>query len=80
MTVKLSTVMNDTFEYDVAFSFLAQDEHIALQLHKLIKGSVKSFIYSDEQKKLAGKDGEVTFNKVFNEESRIPLANGPARW
>jgi len=61
---------NDPFEYDVAFSFLAQDEAIALQLNDLLQERFKTFLYSERQKELAGRDGEVAFNEVFAAQAR----------
>lgn len=63
--------MTPKFEWDVAFSFEQKDEKLAFTLHNLLKDRVNSFIYSEEQKKLAGKDGETVFNEVFSEKSRI---------
>ena len=59
------------YEFDVAFSFLQQDENLAIQLNSLLKDRVKTFLYTEHQKKLAGRDGEELFNKVFFQESRI---------
>lgn len=64
-------MLEKTFIYEVAFSFLAQDEKLAFQLHSALQKTVSSFIYSEQQKRLAGSDGEVTFNKVFGEDARI---------
>jgi hypothetical protein len=61
----------DEFEYDVAFSFTQQDEDVAFKLYKLLKDRLTCFIYSEEQKKLAGGNGEALFNSVFSKESRI---------
>ncbi|PKB16303.1 hypothetical protein [Flavobacterium sp. 5] len=61
----------ENFEFDVAISFLQQDENLAFQLNNLLKESVKTFLYSEQQKKLAGRDGEELFNRVFFKESRI---------
>lgn len=63
--------MTETFEYDVAFSFAQKDEPLALSIYNILKDRLKCFIYSEEQKKLAGTDGEETFNRVFSKESRI---------
>lgn len=68
------------FEYDVAFSFAQRDEGLALSIYKLLESRLKCFIYSEEQKKLAGTDGEITFNKVFSEESRIVVIFQSADW
>jgi hypothetical protein len=62
--------MNE-FKYEVAFSFLQQDEKIAFHLNDLITDRLSTFIYSKKQELLGGKDGEKVFNKVFYEEARI---------
>lgn len=59
------------FKYEVAFSFLAEDEGIAAQINDLIQDRVKTFLYSKKQEELAGTDGEETFNRVFGSEARI---------
>jgi len=58
------------FKYDVAFSFLAQDESLATQLNDALNGRVSTFIYSRRQEELAGTDGMETFARVFGDESR----------
>lgn len=63
--------MTDNFNYDVAFSFTADKEHIAEKLNSLLQDRIKCFIYSERQKELAGGDGEEKFNSVFQFESRI---------
>lgn len=62
---------DNKFEYDVAFSFLQEDEGIATKINDLIKGRLKTFLYSRAQEKIAGTDGEKTFGKIFGEEARI---------
>lgn len=59
------------FTYDVALSFTQQDEELAYTIFTLLKNRLRCFIYSEEQKKLAGRDGEDLFNSVFSKESRI---------
>jgi hypothetical protein len=59
------------FRFDVAFSFLASDEGLATRINELLKGRVSTFLYSEQQKALAGRDGEETFNRVFGSEARI---------
>ncbi len=59
------------FKYDVAFSFTQKDEELANSLFLLLKDRLSCFIYSEEQKKLAGGNGEDLFNSVFSKESRI---------
>ena len=53
------------FKYDVAFSFLTRDEGLALQLNDLLQDRIKTFVYSERQKELAGTDGEVQKRKIF---------------
>lgn len=62
---------HEHYKYDVAFSFLAQDEGLALQLNDLLQDRLRTFIYSERQKELAGTDGEKAFNVVFGKESRL---------
>ncbi len=59
------------FRYDVAFSFLAQDEDLAIKINDLLQDRLETFIYSRKQEELAGTDGEMTFNRVFGSEARI---------
>lgn len=59
------------YKYDVAFSFLADDEDIATNINDIIKDRLTTFIYSERQKELAGTDGEKTFSRVFGSEVRI---------
>ena len=49
--------MSDDFEYEVALSFTLQDEGLALQLNDLISDRLKTFIYFQRQKEIAGTDG-----------------------
>ena len=58
------------FKYDVAFSFLSQDESIAVDLNDQVSRSVSTFLYTERQKELAGTDGQVSFNRVFGQEAR----------
>ena len=60
-----------TMRYDVAFSFLKEDEELATQLNDLLQDRVSTFLYSRRQGELAGTDGEKMFNQVFGSESRI---------
>lgn len=59
------------FKYDVAFSFLKEDEGLAQEINSMLKTHTKTFLYSKRQKEIAGTDGEQTFNSVFGNESRV---------
>ena len=61
------------FKYEVAFSFLQQDEGIAYQINDLIQDRFSTFVYSREQEVLGGTDGEKTFNRVFHDDARIVI-------
>jgi hypothetical protein len=63
--------VSDPYEYDVAFSFLAQDEALAVRLGDLLQDRMRVFIYSRRQGEVAGTDGEQTFTRVFGERSRL---------
>jgi hypothetical protein len=66
--------------YDVAFSFLAPDEPLALELKDLLEDRFSTFVFSQKQESLAGTDGEETFAKVFGVEARIVVVLYRARW
>jgi len=58
------------FKYDIAFSLLAEDEFTAASLNDLLKDRLKTFFYPERQREVAGTDGEETFARVFQAESR----------
>lgn len=72
--------MRKEYKYDVAFSFLAKDESKALELADLLKSRLSTFIYSEKQKELAGRDGEVAFNQVFADEARVVVILYRQEW
>src|SRR5690349_20324605 len=59
------------YKYEVAFSFLKEDEAIAVALNDLLQDRMSTFLYSKQQEAVAGTDGEKTFNRVFGEEARL---------
>jgi len=65
--------MTDTerYKYDVAFSFLHQDERLATEINDLIQDRFQTFLYSQRQEEIVGTDGEAKFGKVFRDEARI---------
>jgi len=68
------------YQYDVAFSFLREDEDLAMQINDFIQDRVSTFIYSRQQDKLVGKDGGETFSDVFEKESRIVVVLYRESW
>lgn len=65
--------MSDDFKYEVAFSFLQDDEPLALEIADRLRDRVKVFIYSENQKELIGRDGIDQFTSVFREEARVVI-------
>lgn len=68
------------YKYDVAFSFAQQDEALAVQVNNLLRGRMSTFLYTEQQKEIAGKDGEEVFNKVFGSEARIVVVFYRKEW
>jgi len=62
---------DDGFKYDIAFSFVKEDEGLATQLNDHLRDRYRTFLYSRAQEQLVGTDGEETFNSVFEKEARI---------
>lgn len=58
------------FKYDIAISFLSQDESIAEKL-KLFFPELNVFVYSDFQEEIAGKDGSEIFKNTFQYDSKV---------
>ena len=69
-----------SYDYDVAFSFLARDEPIANQLNDLVQERLKTFLYSKHQEEIAGTDGEKAFNEVFGDQARIVVVLYRSGW
>jgi hypothetical protein len=61
---------DDAFKYDIAFSFVGEDEGLATQLNDRVQDRYRTFLYSKAQEQLAGTDGEKVFNAVFGEQAR----------
>jgi hypothetical protein len=68
------------YKYDIAFSFLAQDEPLATEINDLLQDRLKTFLYSKQQGEIAGTDGEEGFGKVFGEEARIVVVLYRVGW
>lgn len=67
-------------EYEVAFSFHSKDEKLAQELNDLISTRFSTFIYSEQQKVLAGRDGEAAFNEVFGSKARVVVILHREEW
>lgn len=69
-----------SYLYEVAFSFLYQDEKLVYELNDLISSQVRTFVYSKQQERLAGTDGVESFNKTFHDEARIVVILHRQNW
>jgi len=58
------------FEYDVAFSFLADDQTSALQLGDMLSDRYRTFVFPKEQEKLVATDGQESFTEIFGKTAR----------
>ena len=72
--------LNEEFEYDVAFSFCAIDEGVATQLNDLLSPRLKTFIYSERQREIAGTDGQESFSKVYGKAARLVVVLYRPEW
>lgn len=70
----------DGFEYDVAFSFNAMDEGLATQLNDLLSDRMKTFIYSERQREIAGRDGQEKFSEVYGKTARVVVVLFREQW
>lgn len=59
------------YDFDVAFSFHSKDEALAAEINALSAQSLRTFLYSEKQKEIAGRDGQEAFSAVYAKRSRI---------
>jgi len=59
------------YEYEVAFSFLADDEPLAMSIADRLRDRMRVFLFSERQRELAGKDGLEEFSAVFGQKARV---------
>ncbi len=76
----MNSANDKIYEYEVAFSFLSQDEALATQINDLLQDSIKTFLYSKKQEQVAGKDGEEAFNSVFGGQARVAVVLYREAW
>ena len=70
------------YKYDVAISFLQEDEPLAIEIADRLGGrvGVDVFVYSRRQNDLVGKDGLEAFSGVFGEQSRVVVVLHRGQW
>jgi hypothetical protein len=65
--------MTTDFKYEVAFSFLKEDEPLALKLSDSLADRYNTFVFSKQQEDIVGTDGQETFSVVFGEQARTAV-------
>ena len=66
--------------YDVAFSFLSQDEPLANDLASRLQGRAEVFIHSERQKEAAGTDGMDFYSTIFGAAAKVCVVLYRQRW
>jgi len=67
-------------KYDVAISFLTQDEATAAAIYQKLSEGLEVFFYPRNQEELAGTDGQESMRKPFYDESRLMVVLYRERW
>ena len=68
------------YKYEIAISFLSEDEGLAEQIMSETNSRYSTFIYSKKQEKLVGHDGEEILNRVFGQEARFVVILFRGNW
>ena len=67
-------------KYDVAISFLTQDESVARALHDRLSTTLNVFFYPRSQEELGGTDGMESMRLPFVDDSRVVVVLYRERW
>lgn len=70
----------ETPRYDVAISFLTQDEATAEAIYQKLSEGLEVFFYPRNQEELAGTDGQESMRTPFYDESRLMVVLYRERW
>jgi hypothetical protein len=70
----------DNPQYDVAISFLSQDETLAAAICDKLSEGLKVFFYPRNQEELAGTDGLESMRKPFFDDSRVVVVIYREKW
>jgi len=72
--------MKNDFKYDVAFSFLAEDEELVSLIDQQLRDRYKTYIYSKMQEELAGSDGMENLSDVFKNQTNLNVIFYRSKW
>src|SRR5438309_8245812 len=67
------------YKYDVAISFVWEDEPLAVQIKERL-APLKVFVCSKAQEKVAGQEGVSAFREVFRHGARVAVVLFRPRW
>lgn len=70
---------HDTFDFDVAFSFLSGDLGLAKELADQLVG-LRTFVYERQKEDLLGRDGMDAFSETFARKARLAVILYRAGW
>jgi hypothetical protein len=70
----------DDYKYDVAISFVFQDEPFAHQLFNLLTERFRVFFYSRKLEQVTGTDGVDTYTQIFLEDARLNIILYREKW
>lgn len=73
MTLTVTEDPPDDRTYDVAISFLSDDQPLARRLHDELAERWDVFLFTERQEEIAGKDGVEELSRVFQYDSELDL-------
>jgi len=68
------------YKYEVAFSYMKEDEEAVREMNDQFAGQFETFIYTERQRVLGGTDGTESFPRVFGKEARIVVIMYREKW
>ncbi|KAB2809915.1 hypothetical protein [Phaeocystidibacter luteus] len=71
---------NRDFEYDIAISLSAEDLKYAKSMIAELNPHLKTFLYSENQEDLIGKDGNIEFADIFRSRARVVVILSGKLW
>jgi hypothetical protein len=80
MVTGTSDMSSTDYEFDIAISFHTADQALARQFANEINHRFKTFIFMDEQERLAATNGETAFNEIFEKKARIVVVFIRKEW
>lgn len=70
----------DSKTYDIAISFLQQDEKLAWQIHDELSASYSVFVYSKKREEVGATDGLDTYRAIFSKKAKVVVVLYRSNW